>query len=266
MGRIPGSYIGIRPPTPTTSSAIGIWPLHLHYWYKRGATWPPSNGSDQDFSSVSLLLHMDGSNASTTFTDSSSNAFSATANGNAQISTTQSKFGGASGKFDGSGDYVQITSATALELGSGDFTIELWYYHDGGNQTFAGLVGKGPVGSTPSDAWTLEFGGSGIIFVPWAASTETVTTTEPSQNAWHHVAVTRSGSTLRLFVDGVQSASNTVSFTVGTNNSGPLVIGGGAFAPSTRSFSGYIDDLRITKGVARYTAGFTPPTAAFPDS
>lgn len=264
MGRLPGGYIGIGPTAPSTSSAVGIWPLHLQYQYKRNGQWPFAG--DQYFADVSLLMHMNGTNASTTFTDSSSNAFTATAYGNAQISTTESKFGGASGKFDANGDYVQITSATALELGGGDFTIELFYYHDGGNQQYAGLVGKGPAGSTPSDAWTLEFGGSGLIFVPWAESTQTVTCVEPSQDVWHHVAVTRSGSTLRLFVDGVQESSNTVSFTIATNNSGPLVIGGGAFAPTTRSFSGYIDELRITKGVARYTANFTAPTAPFPDA
>jgi hypothetical protein len=264
MGRLPGGYIGIGPASPTTNSAVGIWPLHLQYYYKRNGMWPFAG--DQSFSDVSILMHMNGTNASTTFTDSSGNAFTATAYGNAQISTAESKFGNASGKFDGSGDYVQITSATALELGGNDFTIELFYYHDGGNQQFAGLVGKGPAGSTPSDAWTLEFGGSGLIFVPWAASTQTVTCAEPSQDVWHHVAVTRSGSTLRLFVDGVQESSTTVSFTIATNNSGPLVIGGGAYAPTTRSFSGYIDELRITKGVARYTANFTAPTAPFADS
>jgi len=264
MGRLPGGYIGIGPASPTTNSAVGIWPLHLQYYYKRNGLWPITG--DQNFADVSLLMHMNGTNASTTFTDSSSNAFTATAYGNAQISTAESKFGNASGKFDGSGDYVQITSATALELGAGDFTIELFYYHDGGNQQYAGLVGKGAVSSTASDAWTLEFGGSGLIFVPWAQSTQTVTCVEPSQDVWHHVAVTRSGSTLRLFVDGVQESSNTVSFTVATNNSGPVVIGGGAYAPTTRSFSGYIDELRITKGVARYTANFTAPTAPFPDA
>lgn len=264
MGRLPGGYIGIGPASPTTNSAVGIWPLHLQYYYKRNGLWPFAG--DQYFADVSLLMHMNGTNASTTFTDSSSNAFTATAYGNAQISTTESKFGNASGKFDGSGDYVQITSATALELGAGDFTIELFYYHDGGNQTFAGLVGKGEVNSTASDAWSLEFGGPGLIFVAWANNNTTVQCSLPSNNAWHHVAVTRSGSTLRLFVDGVQESSNTVSFTISTNNSGPLVIGGGAYAPTLRSFSGYIDELRITKGVARYTANFTAPTAPFPDA
>lgn len=264
MGRLPGGYIGIGPASPTTSSAVGIWPLHLQCNYKRNGQWPFSG--DQYFADVSLLMHMDGTNASTTFTDSSSNAFTATAYGNAQVSTTESKFGGAGGKFDGNGDYVQITSATALELGGGDWTIELWYYHDGGNQIFAGLVGKGEVSSTTSDAWSLEFGGPGLIFVPWANNNTTVQCSLPSNNAWHHVAVTRNGSTMRLFVDGVQESSTTVSFTISTNNSGPLVIGGGAYAPTTRSFSGYIDELRITKGVARYTANFTAPTAPFPDA
>jgi hypothetical protein len=239
MGRSPGGYIGIGPASPTTSSAVGIYPLSSQYAYKRNGQWPFAG--DQYFSD-------------------------ATAYGNAQISTTQSKFDGASGKFDGSGDYVQITSATALELGSGDFTIELFYYHDGGNQTFAGLVGKGAVGSTASDAWSLEFGGPGLIFVSWANNNETVQCTAPSNNAWHHLAVTRSGSNLRIFTDGTLQQTVTVSFTIATNNSGPLVIGGGAYAPTTRSFSGYIDELRITKGVARYTASFTAPTAPFADS
>ena len=264
MGRLPGGYIGIGPASPTTNSAVGIWPLHLQYYYKRNGLWPFAG--DQSFSDVSLLMHMNGTNASTTFTDSSSNAFTATAYGNAQISTAESKFGNASGKFDGSGDYVQITSATALELGGGDFTIELFYYHDGGNQQFAGLVGKGPAGSTPSDSWTLEFGGSGLIFVAWANNNETVTCSAPANNTWHHVAVTRSGSNLRIFTNGTLQQTVSCTFTIATNNSGPVVIGAGAFAPTTRSFSGYIDELRITKGVARYTANFTAPTAPFPDA
>lgn len=265
MGRLPGGYIGIGPASPTTNSAVGIWPLHLQYYYKRNGMWPFAG--DQYFADVSLLMHMNGTNASTTFTDSSGNAFTATAYGNAQISTAESKFGNASGKFDGNGDYVQITSANALELGGGDFTIELWYYHDGGNQTFAGLVGKGAVGSTASDAWSLEFGGTGLIFVAWADNNQSIQCAKPADNAWHHVAVTRAGNTLRLFTDGtVQSTLGGVSYTIATNNSGPLVIGGGAYAPTTRSFSGYIDELRITKGVARYTANFTAPTAPFADS
>ena len=84
------------------------------------------DNGDPFYSAVSLLLPMDGTNGSTAFTDSGPNALTITAVGNTQISTTQSKYGGASGYFDGTGDYLSISPNTAIDLSSGDFTIEFW--------------------------------------------------------------------------------------------------------------------------------------------
>jgi hypothetical protein len=80
-------------------------------------------------------------------------------------------------------------------------------------------------------------------------------------SAWHHVAATRSGNTVRVFLDGTEDASAT--FSNGTAASSALVIG--AFADGTEALNGWMDEIRITKGLARYTANFTPPTEAFPD-
>ncbi|MBK6587935.1 MAG: LamG domain-containing protein [Acidobacteria bacterium] len=84
-----------------------------------------------------------------------------------------------------------------------------------------------------------------------------------SANTWYHLAATRQGSTYRLFVDGTQVATTTSSITI-HDNANSLYIGTSTDG-STSPVNGYIDDLRITKGVARYTANFTPPAAAFPE-
>lgn len=229
--------------------------------YAHGA--PPV--SDPNFASVSLLLHMDGSNGSTSFTDSSSTAKTVTPQGNAQISTAQSKFGGASGYFDGSGDWLSVPHSSDFDFGSGDFTIEGWIYL---NSVAANTHLIGKYNSNPTSPFAIYQSGSGVAF--YASSNGTAWDIMSalscglfSTGAWHHIAVTRSGNTFSAFKDGVlanfaySSATlhaNTGAVTIGSNNSG------------SEGYNGYLDDWRITKGVARYVANFTPPTAAFPNS
>jgi hypothetical protein len=225
-------------------------------------------GSDPDFASVSVLLPMNGTNGSTTFTDASSNALTVTANGNAQISTAQNKWGGASGSFDGTGDYLSIPANTAFDLGAGDYTIELWIYCVSAAD-YGGLVGKGAVGTIDSSIYSIEFNNTSnaVSFYVGSVGAYIVagTTNVRTAAAWRHVAVCRSGSNTRLFVGGTQEGSTyTSGYTIASGNS--LYVGGGFYAPSSNTINGYIDDLRITKGVARYTASFTPPAAAFPTS
>jgi hypothetical protein len=227
-------------------------------------TGSQKNPVDLFRSQVSLLLHGDGTNGSTTITDSSPTPKTVTAEGNAQISTAQSKFGGASIAFDGSGDRVLVANNSALDFGTGDFTVECWVFsvaaltsYFGG---FAHIAGRG-LGIT-SDTYTLAFYQQNICW--FANSAFTVGTTTLTNNTWYHFAAARAGSTLRLFVNGLQESSTTdnlvytslFSFTAGERASGASV---------PFPLNGYIDDLRITKGVARYTANFTPPTAPFPD-
>lgn len=221
---------------------------------------------DPHFSAVSLLLHMDGANNSTTFPDSSANHLAVTANGGAVVSTAQSKFGGSSAYFDGAGDYLTVPSSTPLELGDSDFTIEMWYYYESPNTNpYPALISKGEQGSIASDAWTLEFTGGNLGAIFWTASNGPSGGTPP-QDQWVHVALTRSGSDARLFVDGVlQGTYSSFTNTIATNANGQLVIGCGWYDLTSRFFKGYIDELRITKGVDRYGASnFTPPTAPFP--
>ena len=219
-------------------------------------------------SNVSLLLFGNGANGSTTFYDYSAYNHSVTANGNAQNSTAQKKFGISSMLFDGNGDYVSIGDDTSFDFGSGDFTIEFWVYLNSisGNMNF---IHK----RIPSDDknWLfLSVNSSGVLQL-WATSNNSTWdiansfnfgNTALSTGQWYHIALVRNGTEIAAYVDGTK-ASNTIttsaSISAGTYD---VVIGGDSFL--TWWLNGYIDDLRITKGVARYTSNFTPPTSQLP--
>jgi hypothetical protein len=211
---------------------------------------------DSYYAYTSLLLHMDGTNGSTTFTDSSSNARTVTANGNAQISTAQSKFGGASALFDGAGDYLD-TSVLASPTGSESFTIEAWIY---------------PTAVTGQDRVIFETrGGSGFVFFintsgylqvfdSVVGSVLTASNVLLIANTWQYIALSKIGSTAYYFVNGISAGTYTLASHATATNCRI-----GARNDAAAAFVGYIDELRITKGVARYTANFTPPTAPFPN-
>ena len=190
--------------------------------------------------------------------------------GNAQISTSVKKFGTGSMYFDGNGDVLATAHSPSLDLGSGDFTLELWV-NVPSTSSQQGLVVKRLTDQIANGTWGLRINSGGnLYFEDIQTPSGIVTFGTLSTNTWTHVAVTRSGSTVRGFLNGtlVSSGTSTRDFT----NSYPLLIGiwgtsGGSWPSGTidSPLNGYIDDLRITKGVARYTANFTAPTAPFPN-
>ena len=225
--------------------------------YSSTVTGTPSAAqTDPDFSSVELLMHMDGTNGGTSFTDSSSNGLTVTAYGNAQTSTAQGKFD-QSLLLDGSGDYLIVTdSSSVTAAGTGDFTFECWFYNPTGSSTvsnsgtlFQGGTG-GPILRYQSSS--LSFGIVGVGYL--------LSTSQPSDDTWHHVAVCRDSTSTRLYLNGSQATSGTVS------NSLTAITHYGAHTNAALNWDGYMDDVRITIGVARYTgSSYTVPTAAFPD-
>jgi hypothetical protein len=214
---------------------------------------------DPQYGSVSLLLHGNGTNGSTTITDNSPSPKTVTAVGNAQISTAQSKFGGASILLDGTGDGASTTSSTAFSFDIGDFTIELWVKLNSisGNPN---LFDMRPIGNGAFPSMYYDLGKLRYFFNTADQITGSIVfnTTD-----FYHVALARNASITRLFVNGVQdgasfSNSSAISTTV-------FAAGCDSRVPGLNSLNGYIDDFRVTKGVARYTANFTPPAAPFPD-
>ena len=181
--------------------------------------------------------------------------------GDTQSSTTQTKYGSSSMYFDGSGDYIYAPSSTNTDLGVADFTIEFWAKTDSGGTTFRVVT----IGDAGTSTGCMFYVYSGRIRL-WAnagfANTTDITSVVSnwSSDAWHHYAYCRSGSTLKGFVDGQECES----FTFTKDLSGVLHIGAYYYSGSVYSVypAGYLEDVRITKGLARYTANFTPPTAA----
>lgn len=215
---------------------------------------------DPVFNNVSLLLHGNGANGSTTITDSSPSPKTVTAVGNAQISTAQSKFGGASVAFDGTGDYLDIGSNSAFGYGLSDFTIESWVYRNVSSavQVILDQRAAASIQLVP----TLYISATTLFY--YANGGNRITGGVVPASQWVHIALSRSGTSTRLFIDGLQTGS-TYTDTFNYINS-PARIGDGNDGTSpTASLNGYIDEFRITKGVARYTGNFTPPTAPFPD-
>jgi hypothetical protein len=241
--------------------------------------WSSSYGPvDEDFADVSLLLKGEGANNSTTILDSSSNNLSVSVVNDAKISTTVatpfSPTVPSDGvlAFDGTGDYLALPDSTDWDLPN-DFTIESWVYLTGYSGPYAGLYGASVIsqynfqGGSPQ-GWQLRINGTASSYTDiyvFTGNTELTFATTVSLNTWTHVAVTRSGSSIRVFVNGVQAGStitNNDSFTEGASRT--LWVGG--LNDSTYRFwlPGYISNLRITKGVARYTENFDIPTAPFP--
>jgi hypothetical protein len=215
--------------------------------------------ADPYIGNVSLLLHGDGANGSTTIVDSSPSPKTVTVFGDAQISTAQSKFGGSSLVFDGTGDYVEAASSAEFALGTGDFTLELWYYHISGTDTGICANNSGASAGinftvTPFSNFRAYIGTSGFNIFDSSSG--------PTASTWQHLALVRSSGALTLYIDG--TAAGTADWT-GVNAGNTATFSVGSAFGNARFTNGYIDDFRITKGIARYTANFTPPTAPFPD-
>ena len=209
---------------------------------------------DVYYPQTSLLMHFNGTNGSTTMTDNSKNNFTVTSVNGAAISTAQSKFGGASGLFDGTDDYLSIPSNAAFNFGTGDFTVEFWVYPTTTMPAFTKLV------TGLDSTFTIETQSTdNKLWVTYFNSTILASTTALSNNVWTHFAAVRSSGILTLYVNGTSSGSTSSSYNFGSF----LYIGG---RPSSQYFTGYIDEFRVTKGIARYTGNFTPSTTQFLDS
>jgi hypothetical protein len=219
-----------------------------------------SQDADQYFSAVSLLL--DG----TDLQDKSLDTKAITVNGDAQVSTAQSKWNGSSLAFDGTGDYLTSSANNDFVFGTDDFTVEAWVRFNsvGSSQTFVSYVDSASSGGT-AVAWVLELHSNSTIRVfLYSGSTAYVNTnsTSISADTWYHVAACRNSGNLQVFVNGQGSTASAANVTI-NNPAGVTLNVSKYFNATPRYVNGYIQDLRITKGVARYTATFTPPTQPF---
>lgn len=214
--------------------------------------------------SVVLHLPMTGVNNGTSFVDVSPSLKTVTRY-NAVTKTAASKWGQGSGYFDGTGDYLELADSADWHFAADDFTIELWVYFL--NLTSArSFVAQMTDGNTQLSfifQWhtTLGFRFAFTEGGTSATLTDCNTAWSPSLNTWYFVVVTRQGSSLRLFLDGVQQGS---TFDVSTkslfNSTEALLIGARKNMTPSDFFNGYLQDLRITKGIARYTTNFVPPS------
>jgi hypothetical protein len=227
-----------------------------------GSVTIPASG-DQYWANTALLLKGDD------LTDSSSYARTVTAYGNAAATGT-AKYGVNSLAFDGSGDYLRVAGSSAFAL-PGDFTLEAWVYFNAASASFDGaygacLMATYPTGQGGNQGWQLRINGTSTAFNTinvYTGTTDLNWSATFNLNQWHHVAVTRSGSSIRAFVDGVQVGStvnNSDDMSPGATTD--LWIGQLNASPYLFSLNGRLDDLRVTKGTARWVANFTPPAAA----
>jgi hypothetical protein len=206
------------------------------------------------------LFHFDGINGSTVLSDSSGTGKIATIAGNPVISTAQSRFGGASLLVDGTSvsetNYVSVDGGDDFTF-TGDFTIDWWQYVLSYTNSFGSFVDVLTAEDKNTCAYCagMAWDPSGFHFINYPQDIVSA----PTQDAWHHVALTRAGSAFRAFIDGQLVATDSSTATI----RGLLRVTGTAGNPDNGDFNGYIDELRVVKGTAVWTSNFTPPTAPY---
>jgi hypothetical protein len=182
----------------------------------------------------------------------------------AQVSTAQAKWGTTSMVFNGTSDYiVNPSSALVSAWGTGDFTVEGWYYSNN-------IIGTPPLwmnSTSNSDGMSgcYVYATGSVAFGKIGVNEIASATGVWSNSQWNHLAVVRSGATVYIYVNGVSVASGVAATYVETTTVKPITLGRN-YQTVSAYYNGYIDDFRVTKGYARYPSGttFTPPTAAFP--
>jgi len=210
-----------------------------------------------------LMMHMNGVDESTSFIDSSDAPHILTASGDAQIDTSQSVFGGASGLFLGSSDWVIVPDHADWDFGTFDMAIDC-------RVRFSTLAGNQAIISryTSSSSyfyWALE--GNAIRFRDFGGSIDfsrTVASMGMVADTWYHLAITRSGSNFRLFLNGVQQGATYVQAAGFVARAVDLLVG--SFPTYAYHLNANVDELRISVGDPRWITDFTPPTSEYTSS
>jgi len=208
--------------------------------------------------STVLLIHSNTTDTSTTFTDSSTSNHTITAVGDAQHSTTQSKFGATGIKFDGTGDYITVAHSTDFNWSSA-FTIEMWFWYTGSGDQILHVKRAGETANNIRIHTNNTNGMGWLIGSSWNIILEQSGLTVASNNTWHHVAVSWDGTTYRFFLDGTQ-ISSTANTNAPDTTSAQVTLGAGQSGGSP--LNGYLDEIRFSN-TARYTSNFTPSTTAW---
>ena len=190
--------------------------------------------------------------------------------GDTKVSSAQIKYGSGSMYFDGSGDYIALPAKQTGAFGTGNFAIECWFYVTSVAPAYQAIIAQRTGDTTGTIGWSMRLGSS-TFAVDISDGTTNYTLshqTTVSVNTWYHGALVRYGNIITLYLNGTANLSpQTVASTYALNGSGTTIYVGYASSGSSLStFNGYIDDLRITKGAARYTTAFTPSTSAFSTS
>lgn len=208
--------------------------------------------SDPYFENVAILLPMNGTDGEKTFTDYSPSPMTITAYGDAHTEADQYKYYDSSGAFDGNGDYL---TGTQLRFGTGDFTIEAWVRL---TSTTGCVIFSSSLNYQSTTGYTLQVDSGKLqMFRIGVAITGTTTL---STNTWYHVVGQRRSGNLELYVNGVSDATPVGDALYNENSSTGVLVGRRVYGGSPSYYlNGYLQDLRVTKGVARYTSSFTPP-------
>ena len=226
------------------------------------------SSGETNFNKVSLLLPFDGSDTATSTSDESDNSHTITFAGTAQLDTAQKKFGTASLLLDGDSDYIQVADHDSFDFDAGNFTAECWIRFAAlGNNTIFSHWANGT--SSSMSYYLTYFNSSGILRLGYylSGNADTSYSWSPSTGTWYHIALERSGTTIKVYIDGTSVISVAASTTALRDSEDPIRVGvfndASTGSPSLDwYFNGHIDDLRITKGLARYGTNFTPPTSA----
>lgn len=229
--------------------------------------------NDPSWSSTTLLLHFDGADEGTNIVDSSTSARAVTALGAARMDSAQFKFGYSSLNTITVGSRITIPNASAFDLAAGNWTIEGWVFLPNvvsGTRDVL-LCKKANAAATNWLQLERRAGINGLRLTASADGTTAAltldsTTGHLTNNTWHHLAITRSGTEWVIWIDGIQRATTTSSITIAAASAFPLTIGGQP--DGSDNWKGYIDEFRFTSGVARYTiavGNFPVPTAPFPN-
>jgi hypothetical protein len=213
-----------------------------------------SSKAQLDDSYTVTLLHMEGANNSTVITDDGPHTWSA--NGDAKISTAQYKMGSASCYFDGTGDYLSVPDSNDYVFGTNDFTVDFWFRTDSTIPANMNLVDHRNSDSS-ANGFAIYYSSSALRVY---TTSDKIVGATLSINTWYHIAFERSGTNAKLFVNGVQSGS---TWSSANNFVDDRMVIGKSSSTSASYVKGWLDELRISKGIARWTENFATPGAPY---